>query len=48
MSQRSPKKQMEESNYEDKWNQYANDMRWMSNHEKRKDKSKKQRNRGKT
>ena len=39
---------MEGSNYEDKWSQQANDVGWMSNHEKRKDKSEKQRNRGKT
>ena len=32
---------MEESNYEDKWSQWADDMEGMSNHEKRKDKFKK-------
>ena len=39
---------MEESNYEDKCSQQANDMGGMSNCEKRKDKSKKTKNRGKT
>ena len=31
---------MEGNNYEGKWSQWADDMEWMSNHEKRKDKSK--------
>ena len=39
---------MEGSNYKDKWSQWADDMEWMSNHEKRKDQSKKEKNRGKT
>ena len=47
MSHRSLKKQMEGGNYEDKWSQWANDIGRMSNHEKRKDKFKKQKNRGK-
>ena len=34
---------MKGSNYKDKWSQQANDMRWMSNHEKRKNKSEKKR-----
>ena len=41
MSHRSLKKQMEGSDYEDKWNQWADDMEGMSNCVKRKDKSKK-------
>ena len=32
---------MEGNDYEDKWGQWTNDVGWMSNHEKRKDKSKK-------
>ena len=48
MSQRSLKKWMEGSDYEDKWSQQANDMGWMSNCKKRKEKSKNQKNRGKT
>ena len=40
MSQRSPKKQMEGSDYEDKCSQQADDVERMSNREKRKDKSK--------
>ena len=48
MSQRSPRKQIEGSDYEDKWSQWASDVGWMSNHEKRKDKSKRKENRGKT
>ena len=36
MSQRSPKKRMEGSDYEDKWGQRADDVGWMSNREKRK------------
>ena len=48
MSQKSLRKQMEESDYEDKWSQQADDMEWISNHKKRKDKSKKEKNRGKT
>ena len=48
MSHRSPRKQMEESNYEDKWSQWVDDVDWMSNCKKRKDKSKKQKNRGKS
>ena len=47
MSQRSLRKQIEGSDYEDKWSQQADDMGWMSNHEKRKEKSKKEKNRGK-
>ena len=43
MSQRSPRKQMEGSNYKDKWSQWADDMGWMSNCEKTKDKSEKRR-----
>ena len=38
---------MEGSNYEDKWSQWTDDVRWMSNHEKRKEKSEKEKNRGK-
>ena len=38
---------MEGSDYEDKWSQQANDMGQKSNREKRKEKSEKQRNRGK-
>ena len=41
MSHRSPKKQMEGSDYEDKCSQWADDVERMSNHTKRKDKSKK-------
>ena len=48
MSHRSQKKQVEGSNYEDKCGQWAGDVGGMSNHEKRKEKSKKQKNRGKT
>ena len=48
MSQRNPRKQMEGSNYKDKWSQQANDVGWMSNCKKTKDKSKKQKNRGKS
>ena len=43
MSQRSPKKWMEGSDYEDKCSQRADDVGGMSNREKRKDKSKKKR-----
>ena len=43
MSQRSLKKWMERSDYEDKWSQQANDVEWMSNCEKRKEKSEKKR-----
>ena len=39
---------MEEGDYKDKWSQWANDIGWMSNREKRKDKSEKEKNRGKT
>ena len=39
MSLRSLRKQIEGSDYEDKCSQWANDMGWMSNREKRKDKS---------
>ena len=39
MSQRSPRKQMEGSDYEDKCSQWADDVGGMSNREKRKDKS---------
>ena len=38
---------MKESNYKGKWSQQVSDMKWMSNHKKRKDKSKKEKNRGK-
>ena len=48
MSHRSPRKWMEGSDYKDKWSQQADDVERMSNHEKRKDKSKKQKNMGKT
>ena len=47
MSQRSLKKQMEGSNYKDKWGQQADDVEWMSNRKKRKDESEKEKNRGK-
>ena len=47
MNQRSLRKWMEGSNYEDKWSQWADDVERMSNHKKRKDKSKKQKNGGK-
>ena len=47
MSQRSLRKWMKGSNYEDKWSQQANDMGRMSNYRKRKDKSRKEKNRGK-
>ena len=40
MSQGSPWNRMEGSNYEDKCSQRADDVGRMSNHEKRKDKSK--------
>ena len=43
MSHRSPKKQMEGSNYEDKCSQWADDVGGMSNRKKRKDKSKEKR-----
>ena len=36
MSQKSLKKQMEGSNYKDKWSQWADDVEWMSNHKKEK------------
>ena len=39
---------MKGSDYEDKWSQQANNMEWMSNHKKRKDKSEKEKNRGKS
>ena len=48
MRKRSPKKQMKGSDYEDKWSQWAIDVEWMSNHKKRKDKSRKKKNRGKS
>ena len=38
---------MEGSDYEDKCSQWANDVGGMSDHEKKKDKSEKQMNRGK-
>ena len=38
---------MEGSDYEDKWSQQADDVEWMSNCKKTKDKSKKKKNRGK-
>ena len=37
---------MEGSDYKDKWSQQADDMGWMSNHKKRKDKSRRKENRG--
>ena len=43
MSQRSLRNWIEGSDYEDKWSQWANDMGWMSNHKKSKDKSEKKR-----
>ena len=46
MSHRSPKKQMEESDYENKCSQQADDMGRMSNCEKRKEKSKERKDRG--
>ena len=46
MSQRSPKKQMEGSDYEDKWSQRADDVRGMSNREKREVSPKEEKNRG--
>ena len=39
---------MEGSDYEGKCSQQADDVGWMSNHKKGKDKSKKEKNRGKT
>ena len=36
MSQRSLRKHVEGSNYEDKWSQQTDDMGWMSNCEKAK------------
>ena len=48
MSQRSPKRRMEGSNYEDKWSQQADDVGRMSNREKRKVSLRKQKNRGKS
>ena len=47
MTHRSLRKQMEGSDYEGKCGQWANDMEGMSNCKKRKDKSKKQKNRSK-
>ena len=46
MSQRSPMKRMEGSDYEDKWSQQADDVGWMSNREKRKVSPRKEKNRG--
>ena len=46
MSQRSPRKWMEGSDYEDKCSQRADDMGGMSNHEKRKASPRKEKNRG--
>ena len=46
MSHRSPKKWMEGSDYEDKWSQRADDVRRMSNREKRKVSPRKEKNRG--
>ena len=46
MSQRSLKKRMEGSDYEDKWSQRADDVRGMSNREKRKVSLRKEKNRG--
>ena len=36
MSQRSLRNQIEESDYENKWSQWAKDVEWMSNHRKEK------------
>ena len=47
MSHRSPRKQMEGSDYEDKCSQWADDMRGMSNHRKEKISPSKEKNRGK-
>ena len=46
MSHRSPRKRMEGSDYEDKCSQQADDVGRMSNCEKRKDTSEKEKNRG--
>ena len=46
MSHRSPRKQMEGSNYEDKCSQWANDMGRMSNRRRKKGKSEEEKNRG--
>ena len=48
MSHRSPKKQMEGSDYEDKCSQQADDVGGMSNREKRKVSLRKEKNRGKS
>ena len=47
MSQRSLRKQMEGSDYEDKCSQQADDVGRMSNREKRKISPRKEKNRGK-
>ena len=46
MSQRSPKKQMEGSDYKNKWSQWANDVGEMSNCVKIKMSPGKEKNRG--
>ena len=46
MSHRSPKKRLEESDYEDKCSQRADDVGRMSNREKRKVSPRKENNRG--
>ena len=46
MSQRSPRKRKEGSDYEGKCSQQADDVRGMSNHEKRKVSPRKEKNRG--
>ena len=48
MSHRSPKKWMEGSDYEGKCSQQTDDMGRMSNHDERKDKSEKRKDRGKS
>ena len=48
MSHRSPKRQMEGSDYEDKCSQRANDMGGMSNREKRKVSPRKEKTRDKS
>ena len=46
MSHESPKKRMEGSNYEDKCNQWADDVGRVSNHKKGKISPRKEKNRG--
>ena len=48
LSQRSPRKQMEGSDYEGKCSQRADDVRGMSNREKGKASLRKEKNRGKS